>query len=182
MWTGRSNAFVQLFESLTGQIGSFSSDFEFTGDGVSDYDRKSVIENGGEGTGEEMARTVMSDLVHSSRHDVIPKISTFQGQPAKILVSTLKFQKERNGELKKAGTKVDVGDLWGGILDAAIVAGGGEKALKKFWAPMFVDPMKVGEDGEEEDGDERRRMIRKVVGVLKLAVERRKNEKRKDRE
>ncbi|GMH85744.1 hypothetical protein TrST_g4802 [Triparma strigata] len=170
---------MKLFESLTGQIGSFSSDFEFTGDGVSDYDRKSVIENGGEGTGEEMARTVMSDLVHSSRYDVIPKISTFQGQPAKILVNILKFQKDRNGELKRAGTKVDVGDLWGGILDAAIVAGGGEKALKKFWAPMFVDPMKVGEDGEEEDGDKRRRMIRKVVGVLKLAVEGRKNEKKR---
>lgn len=172
---------MKLFGSLAGGIGSMPSDFEFSGDGVSDYSKKSVIENGsGEGAAEEVARTVMSDLVHSSRYDVIPKISTFQGQPAKILVNILKFHKERNGELKRSGSKVDVGDLWSGILDAAIGAGGGEKALKKFWAPMFVDPMKGWEEGEEEgDGDERRRMIRKVVGVLKLAVEGRKNQKKR---
>ena len=45
---------MKLFGSLAGGIGSMPSDFEFSGDGVSDYSKKSVIENGsGEGAAEE---------------------------------------------------------------------------------------------------------------------------------
>jgi len=48
-----------------------------------------------------------------------------------------------------------------------MVSGWNEDVLKYFWSPMLVDP----DRGEEGGTERRRRVVRKVTGVMKAAGE-----------
>jgi len=117
--------------------------------------------------------TLVADLLHSSRDDIMPNPSTagFQGQSRKILGNIEQHQKGRAG----GGAGADLWRLAVGAIASFMSRGarGGDGGVKRFWAPMFVNapPARVSEDDDVEVEEERRRMIRKVVGVLKEAVE-----------
>ena len=118
-----------------------------------------------------LAAALVADLLHASRDDIMPNPnqSSFQGQSRKILGNIEKHHALRNN----GGA-----ELW--ELTIAIIAhfttrsGGSGKdgGVKRYWAPMFVNPPPavLSEDDEVDIEEERRRMIRKVAGVLNEAV------------
>lgn len=98
---------------------------------------------------------------------MLPDSSSLQGQPHKILQSIERFQKIKTKERKARGEQgYEPTKIWRGIIGSNCEG----DAVKEFWAPCLANGSLKASDGEGDE-EARKRIIRKIAGVLKLARE-----------